>query len=70
MDQRDQELLDRQLKVVSPRPRNGILVLGLVFLAGIAIGGILFPHESKYMQIASQDAVLRSPNGVSPIIMR
>jgi hypothetical protein len=48
------------------------LGLGLVFLAGIAIGGVLFAHESKYMQIAPHDAVaaISHLNGVSPIIMR
>ena len=51
MDQRDQELLDKQLKVISRSPLNSVLV-GLVFLAGIAIGGILFPHERQQMQIA------------------
>lgn len=39
MDQRDQELLDKQLKLVNRSPRNGVLGLGLVFLTGIAIGG-------------------------------
>ena len=71
MDQRDQELLDKQLKVVSRSPRNGVLGLGLVFLAGIAIGGIL-AHESKQMQIASHDAVVMAAishlNGVPPIM--
>jgi hypothetical protein len=70
MDQREQELLDKQLKVASRSPRNGILSLGLVFLAGIAIGGILFAQESKRMQIASHDAVtaIAHLKGVSPIM--
>jgi hypothetical protein len=70
MDQRDQELLEKQLKVASRSPRNGILSLGLVFLAGIAIGGILFAHESKRMQIASHDAVttIAHLKGVSSIM--
>ena len=72
MDQRDKELLDKQLKVVSRSPRNGVLGLGLIFLAGIAIGGILFAHESKQMQIASHNAVamaaLSHLNGVPPIL--
>jgi hypothetical protein len=71
MDQRDQELLDKQLKVASRSPRNG-LSLGLVFLTGIIIGGVLVAHESKRMQIAPHDAVtmIAHLKGVSPIIMR
>jgi hypothetical protein len=70
MDRRDQELLDRQLKVVSRSPRNGILSLGLVFLAGIAIGGILFAQESKRMQIASHEGsiAIAQLKGMSPIM--
>jgi hypothetical protein len=42
----------------------------LVFLAGVAIGGILFAHESKQMQIASHNAVamISHLNGVPPIM--
>ena len=72
MDQRDQELLDKQLKLVNRSPRNGVLGLGLVFLTGIAIGGILFSHESKQMQIASHNAVaMAAISEISvPLIMR
>jgi hypothetical protein len=40
----------------------------VVFLAGIAIGDILFAHQSKQMQIASHDAVVAISllNGVLP----
>jgi hypothetical protein len=60
MDKRDQELLDKQLWAVSPSlPRNaGItgLEFAVVFLVGIAIGGLLFAHErNQIMQIASYD---------------
>jgi hypothetical protein len=60
MNQRDQELLDKELWGVSPSPpRNGGIIgvaLVVVFLAGIAIGDILFAHDSKQIQIASHDA--------------
>jgi hypothetical protein len=61
MDQRDQELLDKQLwGASSSPPRNGSitgLAFIVAFLVGIAIGGILFAHEStQMMQIASHDA--------------
>ena len=59
MDRRDQELLDKQLWGVSPNPpRNGDIIgvaFVAVFLAGIAIGEILFAHDSKQIQIASHD---------------
>lgn len=61
MNQRDQELLDKQLWGVSPGPpRNGgmiSLAFVVVFLVGIVIGGILIAHEGKPMQTASHDAM-------------
>ena len=56
MDQRDWELLDKQLRGSDPSPRNdGVAVLSVVavFLAGTTLGGILFAPESKPMRIAS-----------------
>ena len=75
MNQRDQELLDKELWGVSPSPpRNGGIIgvaLVVVFLAGIAIGDIgdiLFAHDSKQIQIASHDAAaaISLLNGVPP----
>jgi hypothetical protein len=75
MDQRDQELLDKQLWGVSARPPLNGGVIGfismafvVVFLAGIAIGDNLFAHERKQMQIASHDAAVAIShlNGVPP----
>jgi hypothetical protein len=72
MNQRDQELLDKQLWGVSRRPpRNGgIMGVGFiaVFLVGIAIGDVLFTHASKRIQTASHDvtAALSLPSGVPP----
>ena len=55
MDQRDQELLDKQLWGVSPAPPGNEGLIGIAFLAvlfvGIAIGAILFAK----MQAASHD---------------
>jgi hypothetical protein len=49
-----QELLDEQRWRVGPGPpRNGGMIsvaFVVVFLVGIAIGDILFAHESKSMQ--------------------
>ena len=56
MDQRDWELLDRQLRGPNPSPRNNggmFLTVVAIFFAGMTLGGILFAHESKPMRIAS-----------------
>jgi hypothetical protein len=69
MDQRDQELLDKQLRSVSPSPRNdGVMILAIVavFFAGITLGGILFAPENGSTQIASNDAAISVPKGISP----
>jgi hypothetical protein len=60
MNQRDQELLDKQLWGVNPSPPGNGGLIGLafavVFLVGIALGDILFARDSKQIQIASHDA--------------
>jgi hypothetical protein len=71
MNQRDQELLNRQLWAVSSSPPNGgILVLGFVavFLVGVSIGGILF--ASKTDQMTSHDATVLAHLNGSPPTMR
>ena len=55
MEQRDRELLDKQVWGLR-RPRNNrvtVLTVIAVFFAGMTLGGILFAHESKPMRIAS-----------------
>jgi hypothetical protein len=55
MDQRDQELLDKQMRRLSP-PRNDgaiAMMLAAMFLVGMALGGFLSAHESEPIQIAS-----------------
>jgi uncharacterized membrane protein len=72
MNQRDQELLTKQLWGFSSRPpRTGGavgLVVVAVFLAGMAAGGALFTHDSKHTQIASHDAAagISLLNGLPP----
>jgi len=72
MNQRDQELLDKQLWAVSSSPPNngGILGLGFVavFLVGFSIGGILF--ASKTHQMTSHDATVLAHLNGSPPTMR
>ena len=58
MEQRDWELLDKQMRGLSP-PRNDaimVLTLAAVFFAGMTLGGLLFPRQGEPMQIASSDA--------------
>jgi hypothetical protein len=72
MNQRDLDLLDKELWGVSPTPpRSGDIIavaLVTVFLAGIGIGGVLFAHDSKPTQTASHDALAAISlfNGVPP----
>ena len=73
MNQRDWELLDKELWGVNPSPprHSGMIALTIVavFLIGMALGGFLFPHESKQViQVASYDgpAPLSYLNGTPP----
>jgi hypothetical protein len=72
MDQRDQELLDKQLRGLRPPRNDGVMILMVVavFFAGMTLGGVLFAHE-KPMRIASNDATaaIFLPND-APAIMR
>jgi hypothetical protein len=74
MDQRDLELLDKQLWAVSPTPprHRGALSLAFlaVFLGGLSIGGFLFAHNNDRAQIMAQDPmiVLSLLNAVSPTL--
>ena len=74
MDDRDQELLDKQLRHVGVVPRNDApiaLMLVVVFFAGITFGGYLFAHKGAPTILASSDAMQPiSPPGVTPTIAR
>ena len=57
MDRRDQELLDKQMRRLTP-PRNEVVIAVLfaaMFLVGMALGGVLPTHESEPIQIASME---------------
>jgi hypothetical protein len=63
MNQRDQELLDKQLWSVSPTPprHKGALSLAFlaVFLGGLSIGGFLFAHRNdQAQQTTAQDPLI------------
>ena len=71
MNQRDQELLDKQLQGLNPSPRSdGVMALAVlaVFFVGMAFGGFLFTYKSEPVQVASNDAtlVVSLPNGAPP----
>src|SRR6266567_913432 len=73
--QRDQELLDKQLRQLSPYPRgDGVLILAMlaVFFSGMALGGFLFAYENEPVQIALNDAphAILNPNGTSSTTWR
>jgi hypothetical protein len=78
LDKRDEELLDKQLWGVSSAPPKSILSSGLtpglaiaaVFLAGIAVGNILFAQQIKPIQIAHDagNVSISSSNDVQPIL--
>jgi len=56
MNQRDRELLDKQLKWIVPTSRhNGAIILVMVgiFVAGIALGSTLSAHEAQSTPAAS-----------------
>jgi hypothetical protein len=73
MDQRDQDLLEKQVGRISPPPRSdGIMALAVlaVFFAGMTIGGFMYAYENEPMQIAANDVTsIVTPHG-APSIMR
>ena len=57
MNRRDQELLDKQMRRLTPPRNEGViaLMLAAMFLVGVTLGSVLSPHESAPTQIASLD---------------
>ncbi len=55
MDRRDQELLDKQMRRLSPPRNNGVIVvlLAAMFLVGMTLGSILSEPKTEPVQIAS-----------------
>jgi hypothetical protein len=56
-DRRDQELLDKQMRRLTPPRNEGVIavMLATMFLVGIGIviGSVLSPHQIEPIQIAS-----------------
>ena len=57
MDRRDRELLDKQMRRLTPPRNDGVIavMLAAMFLVGMALGGVLSAHQSEPIQIASMD---------------
>jgi hypothetical protein len=58
MDRRDQELLDKQMRRLSPPRNDGAIavMLAAMFLIGMTVGGLLSVHQSEPIQIATMGA--------------
>jgi hypothetical protein len=58
MNRRDQELLDKQMRWLSPPQNNeGVIavMLAAMFLVGMTLGSVLSPHQSEPTHIASME---------------
>jgi hypothetical protein len=57
MDRRDQELLDKQMRRLTPPRNDGVIamVLAAMFLVGMTLGSVLSEHKTEPIQIASMD---------------
>jgi hypothetical protein len=55
MDRRDQELLDKQMRRLTPPRHEGViaLMLAAMFLVGMTLGSVLSEHKTEPIQIAS-----------------
>src|SRR5262245_4489678 len=58
MEQRDWELLNKHLYGHQTKLNDGLAVSSVVavFIAGLILGGLMVPHESQLMGIATNDA--------------
>jgi len=59
MDDRDQELLDKQMRGLNLPSRNdGVVMLAIVavFFTGLAFGGFVAERQAQPTQIASDDS--------------
>ncbi|MGO9683075.1 MAG: hypothetical protein ACLPTZ_10905 [Beijerinckiaceae bacterium] len=67
MDKHDWELLDKQMRGLSPPRNDGIFVLAIlaVFFAGLILGSFPAASNSEPMRTASNDATagISHPNG-------
>jgi hypothetical protein len=57
MDRRDQELLDKQMRRLTPPRNDGVItvLLAAMFLVGMTLGSVLSAQKTEPIQIASMD---------------
>jgi hypothetical protein len=57
MDHRDQELLDKQMRRLTPPRNHGVIavLLAAMFLVGMTLGSVLSEPKTEPIQIASID---------------
>jgi AcrR family transcriptional regulator len=57
MDRRDQKLLDKQMRRLTPPRNDGVIavLLAATFLVGMTLSGVLSAHKTEPIQIASMD---------------
>jgi len=55
MNRRDQELLDKQMRRLTPPQNEGAIavMLAAMFLIGITVGSLLSVHQSEPTQVAT-----------------
>jgi hypothetical protein len=69
MDQRDLDLLDKQMRRFDPSPRReGVMMLAVVavFFAGLICGSYLSGDESESVRVAATDATSAAFPNVAP----
>jgi hypothetical protein len=74
MDQRDLELLDKQMRAINRAPRrDGVIIVTvlMVFLAGMTVGSLLAGSANEPTRVAANDVAPVSPEGLPlPLTMR
>jgi hypothetical protein len=57
MDRRDQELLDKQMRRLTPPRNEGVIavLLAAMFLVGMTLGSVLSEPKPQAIQMASMD---------------
>jgi hypothetical protein len=72
MDQRDLELLDKQMRAINRAPRrDGVIIVTvlMVFIAGMTLGSLLAGSANEPTRVAANDVAPVSPEGL-PLAMR
>lgn len=71
MDQRDLELLDKQMRAINRAPRrDGVVIVTvlMVFLAGMSLGHLLAGPGTEPTRVAVNDVTPVSPEGLPLVV--